>query len=86
MIYALNEFGNYRGLTAAQVSLAWLMAQKPWIVPIPGTTKLAHLQENMWSADFSFTPEELKDFTDNISRIEGVGDRYTGRSAEHVKN
>ena len=47
MIEALSEFGNPRGLTPAQVALAWLLAQKPWIVPIPGTTKLAHLQENL---------------------------------------
>ena len=51
IIEVLNDFGNQKGLTPAQVSLAWLMAQKPWIVPIPGTTKLAHLQENLWSAD-----------------------------------
>lgn len=46
IVEALIEFGHPRGLTPAQVALAWLLAQKPWIVPIPGTTKLAHLQEN----------------------------------------
>jgi aryl-alcohol dehydrogenase-like predicted oxidoreductase len=76
IVDVLTEFGNQRGLTAAQVSLAWLMAQKPWIVPIPGTTKLAHLQENLSSADISFTPDELKKFTEEISRIRIVGDRY----------
>jgi aryl-alcohol dehydrogenase-like predicted oxidoreductase len=76
MIDLLTEFGNERGLTVAQVSLAWLMAQKPWIVPIPGTTKLAHLQENLWSADFAFTPEELKRLTASVSKIEIIGDRY----------
>ena len=76
MIDVLTEFGNQRGLTAAQVALAWLLAQKPWIVPIPGTTKLAHLQENLWSADFKFTPEELKTLTEKISNIKVVGNRY----------
>ena len=76
MIDVLTEFGNERGLTAAQVSLAWLMAQKPWIVPIPGTTKLAHLQENLWSADYEFTAEELKQLTAAVSKIEIVGARY----------
>jgi aryl-alcohol dehydrogenase-like predicted oxidoreductase len=52
------------------------MAQKPWIVPIPGTTKLAHLQENLWSADIVFTNEELKNLTEEISKIEIVGARY----------
>ena len=75
MIEALTEFGNHRGLTAAQVALAWLMAQKPWIVPIPGTTKLAHLQENLWSADFKFTPEELTAFTDKVNAIKITGAR-----------
>lgn len=75
MIDALTEFGNYRGLTAAQVALAWLMAQKPWIVPIPGTTKQAHLQENLWSAGFEFSQEELAAFTRKIDQIEIAGAR-----------
>lgn len=85
MIEALSAFGNQRGLTAAQVALAWLMAQKPFIVPIPGTTKLSHLQENLWSADFEFTPDELKTFTEEVSKIKIVGDRYTGVQAEQTK-
>ncbi|MBS1505455.1 MAG: aldo/keto reductase [Bacteroidetes bacterium] len=76
IIDVLTEFGNKRGLTAGQVSLAWLMAQKPWIVPIPGTTKLAHLQENLWASAIEFTPDELKQLTDDISKIKIVGDRY----------
>lgn len=76
IIDVLAEFGNQRGLTAAQVSLAWLLAQKPWIVPIPGTTKLAHLQENLGSIKFEFTADELKSLTDAISKINIVGNRY----------
>lgn len=75
LIEAIADFGNKRGLTAAQVSLAWLLAQKPWIVPIPGTTKQAHLQENLWAADFQFTPDELKKFTETISKINITGAR-----------
>lgn len=75
LIEAIQDFGNKRGLTAAQVSLAWLLAQKPWIVPIPGTTKQAHLQENLWAIDFEFTAEELKSFTDTISKIKITGAR-----------
>ena len=86
MIDVLTEFGNQRGLTAAQVALAWLLAQKPWIVPIPGTTKLAHLQENLWAADFEFTPEELKTITEAFSKITIAGDRYTGQQARQVNN
>ena len=75
LIDVLKEFGDYRGLTVAQVALGWLLAQKPWIVPIPGTTKLAHLQENLWSANYEFTAEELKQLTASVSKIKIVGDR-----------
>lgn len=75
LMEAIADFGNQRGLTAAQVSLAWLLAQKPWIVPIPGTTKQAHLQENLWSADYEFTKEELKSFTEKIAAIKITGAR-----------
>lgn len=77
IIDILKEFGDYRGLTVAQVALAWLLAQKPFIVPVPGTTKLAHLQENMWSADYQFTTEELKKLTADLSALKIVGERYT---------
>lgn len=76
LIDVLVEFGNERGLSVAQVALAWLLAQKPWIVPIPGTTKLAHLQENLWSTDYQFTPQELQQLTASISKIKIEGDRY----------
>ncbi|MDR1171565.1 MAG: aldo/keto reductase [Bacteroidales bacterium] len=76
-IDVLTEFGNQRGLTAAQVALAWLLAQKTWIVPIPGTTKPAHLQENLWAADFEFTPDELKNITEAVSNIPITGERYS---------
>ncbi len=75
-IVALTDFGNKRGVTAAQVALAWLSAQKPWIVPIPGTTKLAHLQENLWSSAFEFTSDELATFTAEITAIPITGERY----------
>ncbi len=84
LIDILKAFGDHRGLTVAQVALAWLLAQKPFIVPIPGTTKLAHLQENMGSADYAFTPDELKKLTDDVSKIQIVGERYTGQSAAQV--
>lgn len=75
VIDALTEFGNLRGLTAAQVALAWLMAQKPWIVPIPGSTKAAHIRENLAAADFEFTARDLASFNAAISQIAVVGHR-----------
>jgi len=75
LMEAIADFGNKRGLTATQVSLAWLQAQKPWIVPIPGTTKQAHLQENLWATDVEFTNDELKAFTETVSKIKITGSR-----------
>lgn len=77
IIDILKAFGDHRGLTVAQVALAWLLAQKPFIVPVPGTTKPAHLQENMWSAEYSFTAEELQKLTADLSAVKIAGERYT---------
>lgn len=85
LIDILKEFGDQRGLTVAQVALAWLLAQKPFIVPIPGTTKLAHLQENMGAADYTFTADELRKLTADLNQVKIVGERYTGQSAEQTK-
>jgi aryl-alcohol dehydrogenase-like predicted oxidoreductase len=72
----LNEYGGRRGMTSAQVSLAWLLAKKPWIVPIPGTTKLEHMLENLASADMQLTPEDINDLESAVSKIKIQGDRY----------
>ena len=53
-----------------------MLAKKPWIVPIPGTTKLAHLEENLRSPDFTFTADEMRELEDSVSKISIVGDRY----------
>lgn len=84
VIDTLKAFGDQRGLTVAQVALAWLLAQKPFIVPIPGTTKLAHLQENLWAADYTFDSEELASLTADLNKIKIVGERYTGLSAQQT--
>lgn len=76
IVEVLNKFGRTRGATSAQVALAWLLAQKPWIVPIPGTTKLAHLEENLRAADLTFAPDELRELDLGLSKIKIVGDRY----------
>lgn len=85
LIETLKDFGDQRGLTVAQVALAWLLAQKPFIVPIPGTTKLAHFQENMWAADYEFSKDELQKLTADLNKIKIVGERYTGTSAQQTE-
>jgi len=65
-----------KGATPAQIALAWLMAQKPWIVPIPGTTKLARLEENLAAVELELTAEELGAITIAAAKIQVQGDRY----------
>ena len=66
-----------KGATPAQVALAWVLAQKPWIVPIPGTTKLARLEENLGAADVDLTADDLGEIDEAVSRLEVVGARYS---------
>jgi aryl-alcohol dehydrogenase-like predicted oxidoreductase len=71
----LTRIAEQKGATPAQVALAWLLAQRPWIVPIPGTTKLHRLEENIAAADIELTPDELRDI--EAAQLEGHGARYS---------
>jgi aryl-alcohol dehydrogenase-like predicted oxidoreductase len=73
----LQQFAERKNATTAQIALAWVLAQKPWIVPIPGTTKLHRLQENVGAANIEFNKEELQQLTDASSNIKIEGKRYT---------
>jgi aryl-alcohol dehydrogenase-like predicted oxidoreductase len=77
IVDVLNEFGHSRGLTSLQVALAWLLAKKKWIVPIPGTTKLTHLKEYLDAANFQFTSDEFHSLDRAVSKIKIQGDRYS---------
>lgn len=72
----INELAIAKNATAAQIALAWVMAQKPWIVPIQGTTKISRIHENIKAANIKFSDEEMKTINDALSKIEIVGDRY----------
>jgi len=72
----INEFAQRKKATLAQIALAWVLAQKPWIVPIPGTTKLHRLTENVGAAAIEFTREELKQIDEASSHIKIEGNRY----------
>jgi len=85
LVERLNELGRTRGATSAQVALAWLLAQKPWIVPIPGTTKLAHLEENVRALDLKLTADELREIDSVVSAIEIAGDRYPPEQQRQVE-
>jgi aryl-alcohol dehydrogenase-like predicted oxidoreductase len=72
----LAKVAERKSATPAQIALAWLLAQKPWIVPIPGTTKLERLEENIAAADVELTPDDLHEIADAASQITAQGARY----------
>jgi aryl-alcohol dehydrogenase-like predicted oxidoreductase len=76
LVEVLGTIAAAKNVTRAQIALAWLLAQKPWIVPIPGTTKLHRLEENVGAAAVELTADDLRSIADAVSAIEVVGDRY----------
>ena len=81
MVDLLGRIAKQKGATPAQIALAWLLAQKPWMVPIPGTTKLNRLEENIGAATIELTPGDLRDIASAASQISIQGDRYP----EHIE-
>lgn len=75
LVRVVNGVADRKGATPAQVALAWLLAQKPWIVPIPGTTKLHRLEENLGALDLELTADELADIDAEASKVEVQGER-----------
>ena len=76
LVDLLGQIGQRKRATPAQIALAWLLAQKPWIVPIPGTTKLHRLEENIGATAVELTPDDLRDIESAASKIKVEGARY----------
>ena len=76
LVDVLSKFAQQKRATPAQVALAWILAQKPWMVPIPGTTKLHRLEENIGAANITLTPQDLRQIEETASQIRLVGERY----------
>jgi aryl-alcohol dehydrogenase-like predicted oxidoreductase len=76
LVELLGTIAGRKKATPAQIALAWLLAQKPWIAPIPGTTKLHRLDENLGAADVEMTPDDLREIDGAVSKIAVHGDRY----------
>jgi aryl-alcohol dehydrogenase-like predicted oxidoreductase len=76
LIDLLGTIGKRKKATPAQIALAWLLAQKPWIVPIPGTTKLHRLDENIGAVAVELTPDDLREIESTASKITVHGARY----------
>ena len=82
LVDVIHSFAEQRKATPAQIALAWLLAKKPWIVPIPGTTKLARLEENLGAASIQLSPDDVRALEEASSKVKLEGDRY---SAFHAK-
>ncbi len=76
VVNLLEKIGAQKGATSAQIALAWLLAQKPWIVPIPGSRKLERLEENIGAVNVKLTPGDLEEIENAMSQITVIGDRY----------
>ena len=76
LVHRITEFGKRKGATPGQIALAWLLAQKPWIVPIPGTRKLERLKENIGAVDIKLTDEDLHELEGILSEVTIIGGRY----------
>jgi len=76
LVALIATFAAKKNATSAQIALAWLLAQKPWIVPIPGTARLQRLEENIGAADVELTPDDLRELDAATAKIPVYGDRY----------
>jgi aryl-alcohol dehydrogenase-like predicted oxidoreductase len=84
LVDVIRSFAEQRKVTPAQIALAWLLAKKPWIVPIPGTTKLVRLEENLGAAAVELTPNDVRALEDASSKIKLEGARYPAFHAKLV--
>jgi aryl-alcohol dehydrogenase-like predicted oxidoreductase len=76
LVDLVAEFANQKKATPAQIALAWLLAKKPWIVPIPGTTKLHRLEENIGAVNVHLAPDDLRELEAEAAKIPVQGARY----------
>lgn len=84
LVEVISSFAKQKKATPAQIALAWLLAKKPWIVSIPGTTKLARLEENLGAADLELTPDDVRALEDSSSSVRIEGARYSPFHAQLV--
>jgi aryl-alcohol dehydrogenase-like predicted oxidoreductase len=85
LLEVLNEFGKTRGMTSAQIAMSWMLTKYPFVVPLFGTTKLSHLEEDARTADFTLSMAERKEIEDKIEAIGIVGDRYDAANQSSVE-
>jgi aryl-alcohol dehydrogenase-like predicted oxidoreductase len=84
LVDRLTRIAQQKKVTPAQIALAWLLAQRSWIVPIPGTTKVHRMKENSAAADVELTADDLRQIQESLAQIQVVGDRYPTHLASRV--
>jgi len=84
LVDLLGSIAKKNNATSAQIALAWLLAQKPWIVPIPGTTKLHRLEENIGATEIALSANDLKEINEAVSKIEVQGARYSAQAQKMI--
>ena len=84
LVHVLAQIAAEKNATPAQIALAWLLSQKSWIVPIPGTTKLHRLEENTGAADITLSAQDLNEISDGLSQIEVQGHRYSEQAQKMI--
>ncbi|MEW6371981.1 MAG: aldo/keto reductase [Pseudomonadota bacterium] len=84
LVSLVQDIARQKGVTPAQIALAWLLAQRPWIVPIPGTSKLHRLQENLGAATVELVPAELSEIVEALAKVPVQGERYAPSSQKMV--
>lgn len=84
-LYAVvTKWAHRKEVLPSQIALAWLLAQKPWIVPIPGTTKVAHMKQNIQASSITFTPDELREINRDVASIRIAGGRLPKEEEQSV--
>lgn len=86
IVEALNHFGRTHGMTSSQIALLWMLDKADWIVPIPGTTKISHLEENLRSLDFKVSRTEWDELEKQVAAINIVGDRYPAEQQNQINS
>ena len=84
LVDLIGSIAERKGATPARIALAWLLAQKPWIVPIPGTTKLHRLEENIGATEVELTAEDLRDIDSAAAKIRLQGARYAEKQEQLI--
>ena len=85
IVQVLNEFGKTRGMTSSQIALVWMMSKHPFIVPLFGTTKLSHLEEDLRAADFTLSADEVTELEAKVTAFPVVGERYDALQQSRVE-